>query len=343
MNDLAERVATRLISYTGQFSPHVVERVAEVTAQTQHMKFEELMAYAGMPEVTVREYPGYAPIWLLDIPATTPTDEYSVTNVHMNMAGRHNRATMVRLARLHLMLPNERIIAVANPDGSETSSGNLTAAQCIDVAAGQLFHTLAPLYSYLEQNKIRRVNNVGTSYGAGKAAASTNLGIEHGAHDVDRVVAIEPACVVRQHLARLALLFLAEHPGMEAHIDTMEEPEYAALLREEPGLLAYIRTLFYPPNVAIGMSIARGGFAADMHSALAKQPGLSTLIAWGKKSKLATHAVMEELSHSFQATYGLHRVTQIALEGLCHALCLDPVVANALIVEGLQGERITTA
>ena len=341
MSDIAATTTERLTGYSDQLDPDIIDRVAESAAIVHSLGETAVALYeaVNMDEPKAIEYDDCPKVQILDLPANRELDPSRTIVVWMPMARGLTLPDRHRAMRLKLLLPDERVIFVANPDRWRNGSGMLNRNERAHVKTGDAIPLLSTVFRYLEENGITNVSWVGNSYGAKVAAAAGAIAVEQKAHTVDQVVAIEPPDVIPRGFWKLALTFLKTRHGVAEYKAALTDNAFIEALRTEPSLLKYIFTLACPTNMAITHAIAKGRFATNMRTVLKKSPSTSVMVAWGTASELACDEVVRPLMTTLQAEYG-EQVQAIPLENARHASYYDVDLVNALILQGLRsGER----
>ena len=337
MSNIAESTAERLQRYSDSIDSSVVHEVAE-SAEMVHALGATTVALceaANMDDPKWLRYDGCPPMQILDMPSTGGTDEHETTVLWLAMATGFTDAIRHRMARLKLLLGDNRLIVVANANSWTDAPGALNSDQRARVRTGDMWPLLDPVFRYLEENSVARVNWAGVSFGAKMAAAAGAAAAARGSHIVNRIVAIEPPDIIPRSFPDLALTFLSTRHGLEHHKSKLTDDAFVEALKREPGLLQYIGSLACPTNLAVAQAITHDSFASDIQAVLETSPDTSVTVAWGTASELACHESMKQACEHLEASHG-GRIKPIVLEGLKHALCYDIDLVNTLLVQGLR-------
>ena len=337
MSNIAESTANRLQQYSEAIDPEVAHEVAS-SAEMVHALGATTIALCeavNMDDPKWLRYEGCPPMQLLDMPAGGDDDEHETTVLWLAMATGFTDAIRHRMARLKLLLGDNRLIVVANANSWTDASGMLNSEQRARVRTGDMWPLLEPVFRYLDEHDVTQVNWAGVSFGAKMAAAAGAAAITRARHAVGRIVAIEPPDIIPRSFPDLALTFLSTRHGLEHHRSKLTDPAFVEALGREPGLLQYIGSLACPTNLAVAQAITHDSFASDIQTVLEASPDTAVTVAWGTASELARHDSMSKACEQMGASHG-GRLTPIVLEGLKHALCYDIDLVNTLLVQGLR-------
>ncbi len=337
MPEIAIETAQRLHSFSTDLQSDIVQYVA------QRADFGRSLGSAAMhPAETLTnedikqiEYGGCPPVQILDIRPVEPRNMHAATVVWLPMARGFDPAELWRAGRLRRVLPDERIIIVANPDSWWKASGILNSDQRARVRGGDVRPVISTVLHYLKEMGLSEVNHVGNSYGAKLAMAAAALAVKHAIHKVPHVVSIEAPHSISRSLRDLALTFYSTRHGVQAHKNTLTDEALIAALHKEKRLWPYIGTLASLTNLAITKSLTYGQLEEDMSAILEGSPDTVITAAWGTKSELVPHGHMMEIAERLRQSYG-DRFKTIVLEGLRHAMYYDIDLVIALIMQGLQ-------
>lgn len=337
MSDVAEITAERLRGFSADLDENVIGEVSASAEMVHRLGATtlELCELASVPGVKTIEYGGCPPVQILDLQPEQVRDQHAATVIWLPMARGFDQAELHRAARLKLLLPDERIIIVANPDHWWKASGILSREQRARVRDGDVRPVIGTVFHYLKEMNLTRVNHVGNSYGAKLAAAAAALAVQHGIHEVPRLVTIEPPDSVSRNFRDLALTFYETRHGVQDHKETMTDRGLINALHQEKRLWPYIGTLASLTNLAITQALTRGLFKDNVSTVLAHSPGTEVTVAWGTGSELVPHEHMTHLVEELQISHG-DRVRSIVLEKLRHAMYYDIDLVAALIMQGLR-------
>ena len=337
MGTIAESTAGRLQQYSEAIDPAVAREVA-ASAEMVHDLGATTVALCeavNMDDPKWLRYDDCPPMQILDLPASGDDGEHETTVLWLAMATGFTDAIRHRMARLKLLLGDNRLIVVANANSWTEASGTLNGEQRARVRTGDMWPLLEPVFRYLDENGISRVSWAGVSFGAKMAAAAGAAAVTRTSHAVNRIVAIEPPDIIPRNFPDLALTFLSTRHGLEHHKSQLTDAAFVEALSREPGLLQYIGSLACPTNLAVAQAITHDSFASDIQTVLAASPDTAVTVAWGTASELAPHDPMSKACEQMEALHG-GRLKPIVLEGLKHALCYDIDLVNTLLVQGLR-------
>ena len=332
----------RMLSYYA-FDEAVLDAVSEAATQQNTKSFNELATQYGLEDGPTRLYPmDNSEKWPIDVLQFTPTQDYDpavMRVLHLPMANPVSKNKTMQAMRLFAADPSEQLLVVGNPSSPGRNAGRVT----FEGAKTIIWHTnlgplVEPLMSYLDQENISRVTNLGYSYGAEKAATATGIAWAYGM-EARQMVLAEPISVIERSLAKLGLAFLRSGNKLQEYIAQSESEPYTAIRKEENvfGTIAYTLGMLRLTNLAISAALADEGFQSRVKGALNLHPGLRTAIAWGTASELTNNAqmirIISELKES-RASYP-SRISAMPLEGMHHAGGDDIDLHAAIMLQGL--------
>jgi hypothetical protein len=211
MSELAEQ--TRLLDFH-QFDYDVIEQIAEVAEWQRGWTWNAISS--RIPAVKRFQPKVGNQIDVLDI---IPKDDFSETYVyHMPMSIPLDENMMMRLATLSAVNPDKRIIASGNPGPPGQNSGLLKPVELKEVWNGYLRPTVEPILQYLTSQGLNQTVQIGYSYGADKAAASSMYAADHD-QEVDQGVFMEPASVKERSLVKLTADFFSSGSPLEGYVN----------------------------------------------------------------------------------------------------------------------------
>lgn len=250
----------------------------------------------------------------------------------------------VRLAWFAAACPDTRIIAVANPDGSENESGHLSSEHRSVMAAGELGPLLEPLLEYIAKQDIKVINCLGFSLGATEAldlaARAERYGIAVG-----NVVAVEATDLRRQTLVGLGRSFRATRGTTEGQL-----PKHAPAVHNQAALDKRRAgrkdgKSFGATNMSIARMLTRGVSACNIARLLADNPDAHITLAHATGSEHVRPRVIRRLMARATKQHGQliqSRLTELTIQGR-HQMCSNPELSAALFIRATGRAAIAGA
>ncbi len=329
----------RLLAYNPNFSPQIVETVAEVADwQSSFDTYQEMFAAQGITDESVTIFDaGHTAVQVLDIKPKHFNEE-EATIYHLPMATPIEPNIIYQAATISKANPFTRIIAVGNP--SNSIYGHLSEHQNQLLQSDEL-NSLSPLVEptlrYLDDQDISFVDHI--AYSAGVDLALTALSIS--SQESSTAVLIEPVSIKKRKLAQLAIAFLSSNGPLESYVNATELDTFKQARKNSQGLISYSLGLKKPTNLAFARDIAKGKFFSRLANALDEdmQPLLSEVnIVWGTESELATDGILTstlQWSHPFRTPRAKQLIHTTRYKGQKHAFANDIHLQAAIVTEGL--------
>ena len=171
----------RLMSYSEEFSPQMVEAVADsVERQNQFDTYHEFLGSVGIADCSKRA--------IIDV-KPKEFDEAEALVMHLPMANPLDANQLYSVATVASLYPNRRIIAAGNPSGVSYGYNLLSKKQREEVAKGNFKPAVEKLVKFMMKQDIERIDQVGESYGADLVVATG----QYDEFELGSMVMIEPA------------------------------------------------------------------------------------------------------------------------------------------------------
>lgn len=328
------------------FDEAVLERVGEAAdGQNQHSfaRLAKLYDITGGPEIVPADETHKA----FEVLTLKPEGDYDASEarvLHLPMSLGIDYNMAMRALRLFGSDPSKQLLMVGNPASVGESNNRLRLADMRRVWSGDLTPIVDPLLAYLSQNGVSSVEDLGVSYGADKAAASSARAADH---DIDAVqgVWVESTAVDRRGpgligLARLGIDFVSAGNVLEEYVEAADSPPLIqARADADPGMPRYILGLGRLSNIAIANSLAHAGFPERARAALKAQDELRGTLVWGTDSELTTDSTMAALGNRLKAEFGSERTGSMAMQGMHHNGVDDIDLHAAIMLQALSAPR----
>lgn len=308
------------------FSADVLNRVNEVAEFQNRYSFSQLADHYGIsngPEIV----PASETHKAYEVLTLRPKDDYDPEEArvyHLPVACPIDPNMTMRGLRTFEADPSKQLVMVGNPGAVGLRYGKLRFEDMHRVWSGDLTPVVDPLLSYMSKLGIKRTEELGFSYGADTAAASSSRAEAHDI-SVSQGVYMESAAAVRRGpglvgAAGLGIDFMSAADELENYVsDTNSPPLNEARELSDVGLTRYLLGLTRPSNICIANALAHNGFEGRVRSALARQPDMRATIVWGTASELTDDTSMREVVSSLRQTFDPERVGSMAINGMHHA------------------------
>lgn len=326
---IAARAEARLAQYGPGLAPEAIAEAAAIEDAMCSGGLDEVLRGVRSAEVVRLAYGKSTPAVVLNVRPEQPLNDHAAVVVCLPIAAVHSDYQRLRAALLGRVLPGQRIVVVANPNGTPNGPRLRDQADRDNVSAGNFASLLNPVLQYLRNTGVKTVSAIGMSFGAELLARLPARAREFGI-DVSKLLAIEPPGVRQYSIGNLAIRLAASGWQSRPYVRSgAVSRAYYAALREETNVLHVARAVASPDSMAAAHGISRGGFGEWLDRGLELQPGMEVTIAVGERSLLSpadlVHAVGKVLSQRHSG-----RVRTISLGPHGHGLIVDAGLTNAL-------------
>lgn len=302
------------------FDERVIERVAEVAVkQSSFTSYGEMLEYQN-----IKTLPGKR---LVDV-QPADYDESQAVIYHMPMANPLDTNQLFQIASLSMMLPERRIIALANPSGIAWGHGVLTRKERARVKYGDFKPVTDKTAKYIEDQGIEQVDQIGCSYGVDLAMAYTFSSYRHDTAPVRNQLLVEPATVVAKSLIKLATDFKKSEATLDDYVENNDLEIFRQARKDGISNTNNALGLLRPTNIAIAKGLSKGLFT--YYLGLARDLAANTSVAWGSESELGDDDTLREIVKKDDSIQGYR------LEGHKHALINDLHLIGALAISSLD-------
>lgn len=328
---MSANTAARLTGYY-PFSSDVIESVSEFAdKQSTYKTYQEFFDSVQVGETIKWQSDGCSPVEILDVRPKEHDPEKALF-YHLPMANPLDSNQIYQIATIAGTNPNTRIIAVGNPSGGKYKAGALNRSQRSTVSVGtDLLPLVLPAMRYAADNNISTSQEVGYSYGALRA----NVAAYYATHSVANTVAIEPV-VGQRSILKLGMNFAATAKMLDHYVNASDMPTFEAARNDSVSAIHYNRGLARLSNFAIARMLAKTNFVEWADKALSQHPDMTTTIAWGSESELATDSLLKSYSSGLPENRGADRINPIRLPGQKHALANDIHLQAAIILQAIS-------
>lgn len=330
----------RLLRYY-PFGDDITENVSRAAHDQNSKDFTDLTAEYGIengPEIIIPAG-GSKPLEVLTFTPKTDHDESHARLYHLAMATSIDANRTMHAIRLFGADPTERLIVVGNPAGPGHGAGTVTMRQAFEtVRKHDLRHFSQPALRYLGEVGISSADEIGYSYGADKALATSRLAPEYGIETPNGVF-IESASSIKRNPLVLTHAFSRSLAPQRSYIDQTGSDAYINIhdTAGKAGLLMYAAGIARLSNIAIGCVLANSGYDERLEALAKEQPETAITVGWGSASELADDEVMAELTARLSGKY--RNVRAMRLEGMHHAGDDDIDLSAAMVLQALRSPR----
>ncbi|HSH55985.1 MAG TPA: hypothetical protein VK983_04120, partial [Candidatus Limnocylindrales bacterium] len=294
------------------FTEEIVGQVADAALRQNRKSFQELADQYGIadgPQI-VEAADGKHTLEVLSVIPQQDYDASTARVYHTPMANPVSPNMAMRALRLFGSDPSVQLLVIGNPSIPGHGAGKTTLKESLAMMrSGSLEACVAPVVSYLGKRAITKTQQLGYSYGADKAVATTRhasdrgIGVTHGVY-------IEPASAVKRRMPALAKAFSETNEPMARYIQQTESEPYSKVREQDSalGLVGYAAGLLRVSNIAIATTIKQGGFIQRVDEAMKSQEDLEVTVGWGSLSELAPDDAMTQVVAELQSKYGAQRI-----------------------------------
>ena len=325
------------------FDESVLERVTDAAEWQDRHVFPYLADYYGVsggPE-TVPSGDSHKAFQVLNIKPRHDYDAEEARVYHLPMSMPIDPSMTMRLFRLFEADPAKQLIVAGNPSAAGQRYGKLRLKDIPTVWGGDLTPAVDPLLSYLAERGIKETEEIGYSYGADAAAASS---ARAEAHDISvrQGVYMESAAATDRGPGliggvRLGIDFMSAGSELENYVEACDSlPLRHAREMSDVGLPRYLLGLARMSNLAIGNSLAHNGFEARVRGALTAQDDMRSTLVWGTSSELTRSSDMARVIGYLRGGFGRERVGFMAIQGMHHAGGDNIDLHAAIVLEALR-------
>lgn len=323
------------------FDSEVVEAVTKAAADQAKLSFSELADKYGVgngPEVipSTRDYRSF------EVLTITPKGEYDETEAriyHLPINLTVDPGMAMRGIRMFAADPTKQLILTGNPSAVGHPHNRLKFSGIKQVWHGDITPTVDPLLTYLGRRGIRKIANIGYSYGADKAAvASSQSPLQRIPITTTQGVFMESVAVDERSLLQLAKDFSAAEPELNVYVAASESPALdQAREASDTGFARYALGLLRASNLAIAMALTKPTFVGRVTNALMQNPGMRAAIARGTASEIdPKHALSPAVDDLKRSVLVGGQVSELVLRGMHHAGGDDINLHAAIVMQGLR-------
>jgi hypothetical protein len=275
------------------------------------------------------------PVEYLHIMPNVEHDPSRARVLHSGMATQLTEVSAMKAMRLFEADPGTQLIMFGNPGGIGRPAGKVALHELRRVWHGDFSPLNEPGVRLLGKLGVHTAEQIGYSYGADKAANATVVCAAHGI-DVPKQVLLDPASTVDRGLRRLFNAFQSGGASLDRYAGTAGPPMLEARTLAQTSFLSRRSGLLRATNIAIAHTLATPTFSNRVSAAMAAQPTLRSVIAWGDQSELADNGALTAVTQDLRAKYGRDRIDSFVIPGMHHAGGEDIDLHTAMVLEGLD-------
>lgn len=321
------------------FDGDLLDRLEQVASDQNTRTFDELADQYDLAN-SIRRSTHTQSGKLLEYLQLTPPGDYDERHtrvLYTPMATPIDQSVAMRSIRLFAADPTAKLTVFGNPAALGRKGNSLPLYQIETVFRGNLLPVIRNSAAELAGERHATVDVLGYSAGADEGAEAAKEMRVYGLRCM-RGVWTEPVSSAQPGIMSLGKRFFKSGEALDGYVAAADsEPLLEARRRADTGMPRYIGGLLRPSNIAIAKALSRSHFAVRAKDALAVQPQLRALIAWGSASEITDNQCMSETVRDLERDFGPERVGHMVLRGMHHAGGDDIDLHAAIMLQGLRG------